>query len=216
MTRSSSVKTATRKDQSSSQNALEILKRDHQAVKKLFASYARLADGQDAEDSQKEELAGQICNALTVHAGLEEEIFYPALREALEDQAILDEAEVEHETAKVLIVQIRQMSASDDLFDAKVTVLGEYIDHHVAEEEGVMFEQAREADIDLEALGSAMEARRGALEEEVEAGADQDQDQGEDEDDDEDEDEEDDEDEEKEEEQDTGDENVADDRRRRA
>jgi hemerythrin superfamily protein len=90
---------------------------------------------------------------LTVHAEAEEEIFYPAAREAIEEQDLLDEAEVEHASAKDLIAQIEAMDSSDPLYDAKVTVLGEYIDHHVEEEEKEMFPKVKKAKLDLEALG---------------------------------------------------------------
>jgi hemerythrin-like domain-containing protein len=148
-------------------DALEILKADHQAVKKLFASYQKLVKDDDADDQEKQDLAHQICSALTVHARLEEEIFYPALRRSLEEQDLLDEAEVEHATAKDLIAQIRESSPGDELYDAKVVVLGEYIDHHVEEEEGEMFKKAKKADVDLAELGSELEARRPGVEAEV-------------------------------------------------
>jgi hemerythrin superfamily protein len=100
---------------------------------------------------------------LTVHAQLEEEIFYPAAREALEEQDLLDEAEVEHASAKELIAQLESTKPGAELYDAKVTVLGEYIDHHVKEEEKQMFPKVRKARLDLEELAAQMKARKEAL-----------------------------------------------------
>src|SRR6202042_2028514 len=102
------------------------------------------------------------CAALTVHTSLEEEIFYPAFLEATEDTDLHHEAIVEHAGAKTLIAQIQRMSASDDYFDAKVTVLSEMIKHHVKEEEqpGGMFAEAKKSDMDLQALGEQLLARK--------------------------------------------------------
>lgn len=105
----------------------------------------------------------QICEALTVHAQIEEEIFYPAAREAIDDDDLLDEAEVEHASAKQLIAEIQSMTVEDRLFDAKVTVLGEYINHHVEEEESEMFPEARSSDLDLKKLGAQLEERKAEL-----------------------------------------------------
>ena len=113
--------------------------------------------------SEREALATEICRWLTVHATIEEELFYPAAREAEVDADLLDEAEVEHASAKELIAQIEAMSPDDDLYDAKVTVLGEYIDHHVKEEEGELFPKCRKSDMDLEGLGEALAARKQEL-----------------------------------------------------
>jgi hemerythrin superfamily protein len=104
---------------------------------------------------------------LTVHATVEEEIFYPAAREALEEQDLLDEAEVEHATAKDLIAQIQTMDPSDELYDAKVTVLGEYVNHHVQEEEKQMFPKCKKAKMPLDELGEQLQARKQALMAEV-------------------------------------------------
>ncbi len=111
------------------------------------------------------QLAEQICQMLTVHATAEEEIFYPAVRAADVDEDLLDEAEVEHASAKDLIAQIQSMSPEDDLYDAKVTVLGEYINHHVEEEEGEMFPKARRAKVDLVGLGRAADGAQGGTDE---------------------------------------------------
>ena len=142
--------------------ATKLLMADHKEVHAMFQQYKKLADA-DAEASEREALATEICHALTVHATVEEELFYPAAREAEVDADLLDEAEVEHASAKELIAQIEGMSPEDDLYDAKVTVLGEYIDHHVKEEEGELFPKCRKSDMDLEGLGAAMTARKAEL-----------------------------------------------------
>jgi len=139
-------------------DAIKLLKDDHKEVKTFFKQYETLED-----DGEKRALADKICLALTVHAQIEEEIFYPAAREAIDDDDLLDEAEVEHASAKQLIAEIQAMDVGDRLFDAKVTVLGEYIDHHVQEEETEMFPESRESDLDLKALGAQLAERKAAL-----------------------------------------------------
>ena len=104
---------------------------------------------------------------LTAHATIEEEIFYPAARDAGVEGDLLDEAEVEHASAKDLIAQIRSMSPDDDLYDAKVKVLGEYVDHHVREEEDEMFPKCRKADMDLAELAQQLSERKAELMEEL-------------------------------------------------
>ncbi|MDL2355475.1 MAG: hemerythrin domain-containing protein, partial [Pseudomonadota bacterium] len=142
-------------------DAIAMLKADHQEVKAMFARYEELGERANAG---KKKLAEQICNALTLHATIEEEIFYPALRAASKAAAdLLDEAEVEHAGAKELIAQIQQMDPEDDLYDAKVKVLGEQIDHHVGEEEGEMFPLAKKTTLDMAALGSEMAMRKDEL-----------------------------------------------------
>jgi hemerythrin superfamily protein len=139
-------------------DAIKLLKDDHKEVKTWFDQYEDLED-----EAEKQALADKICLALTVHAQIEEEIYYPATREAIDDDDLLDEAEVEHASAKQLIAEIRAMKAGDRLFDAKVTVLGEYIDHHVEEEESEMFPESRDSDLDLKALGVQLAARKEEL-----------------------------------------------------
>lgn len=141
-------------------DAIKLLKDEHREVKKWFKAYEKLED-----DGEKQDLAQKICLALTVHARIEEEIFYPAARAAIEDDDLLDEAEVEHASAKDLIAQIRSMKPGDDLYDAKVTVLGEYVNHHVEEEESEMFPECRDADLDLDLkeLGARMAERKAEL-----------------------------------------------------
>lgn len=142
-------------------DAIALLKDDHKKVKRLFKDFDKLKD--KASDADKVALVSQICIELTVHAQIEEAIFYPAVRKAIDDEALLDEATVEHATAKDLIRQLQSMQASDELYDAKVTVLGEYIDHHVEEEQGEMFPKAKKAKLDMEALGKKMASRKKAL-----------------------------------------------------
>lgn len=139
-------------------DAIKLLKDDHREVKAYFKQYENLED-----DAEKQALADRICLALTVHAQIEEEIYYPATREAIDDDDLLDEAEVEHASAKQLIAEIQAMKAGDRLFDAKVTVLGEYIDHHVEEEESEMFPESRDSDLDLKALGAQLAERKAEL-----------------------------------------------------
>ena len=125
-------------------DACDLLDTDHRAVKRMFKEYDELTGSRARSAAQKKmELARQICHELTVHAQIEEEIFYPALREVLKDTDMLAEAEVEHQSAKDLIAQIEGMGEADEMFDAKVTVLGEYIDHHVKEERNEIFPKAR-------------------------------------------------------------------------
>jgi hemerythrin superfamily protein len=159
------------------QDALALLMADHKKVKALFKEFEKIKEDEDADD-QKAALAEQICNELTVHAQIEEEIFYPAARDAIEETDLLDEAEVEHASVKELISQLQEMTPEDALFDAKVTVLGEYVDHHVKEEEGEMFKKVRAADLDTEALGTELMDRKMELMDELgmddEAGADED------------------------------------------
>jgi hemerythrin superfamily protein len=149
----------------SEKDACDLLDADHKAVKKLFKAYEELMKSRGRTVAQKKmDLAHQICNELTVHAQIEEEIFYPALRAAIKDTDMLAEAEVEHASAKDLIAQIEGAGAVDEMFDAKVTVLGEYIDHHVKEERNEMFPKARAArKLDLIALRDQLQARKEEL-----------------------------------------------------
>ena len=132
-------------------DAIAILTADHKRVKKMFKTFEKMKEGGSAADKQA--LAQQICEELTLHTQLEEQIFYPATRESINDEDLLDEAEVEHASAKDLIAQIQAGDPSDPKWSAKVSVLGEYVDHHVEEEESQMFPKARKAKMDLESLG---------------------------------------------------------------
>jgi hemerythrin superfamily protein len=146
-------------------DACDLLDADHKAVKKLFKEYEELTGSRSKQAAtRKEEIATEICQQLTVHAQIEEEIFYPALRAVLSEGDLLDEAEVEHQTAKDLIAQIEGRTDSDEKFDAKVKVLGEYIDHHVKEERNEIFVKARAArKLDLVAIRDQLEARKAEL-----------------------------------------------------
>ena len=145
-----------------SSNAIALLKADHKKVKGLFEEYKKLCDSDGSYD-EKGEVAAQICKELTIHAQAEEDIFYPALRAAGVEEFVMDEADVEHAGAKDLIAQITAMQPDEPLYDAKVLVLGEYIDHHVKEEEGEMFPKAKAAGVDMDALGTEIDARKSEL-----------------------------------------------------
>jgi len=149
-------------DDSESTDAITLLEQDHEDVKDLFEQYDELAENEGSE-SDRQTLAQQICTMLTVHATIEEELFYPAAREALKEDDLIDEAVVEHASAKDLIAQLESMQAGDDLYDAKVKVLGELIDHHVEEEEDEMFPKVRNSGLDLQVLGVAMASRKEEL-----------------------------------------------------
>jgi hemerythrin superfamily protein len=158
---SASKKSASKKKSSSSRqpsDALALLRQDHTKVQGLFDQFEKTRS-----EDRKSALAQEICQELTVHAQIEEEIFYPAAREALREEDLIDEATVEHQSAKDLIAQIEGSSAGSELFDAKVKVLGEYIKHHVKEEQNEMFAQIRKTKLDLKALGEQMQARKMEL-----------------------------------------------------
>jgi hemerythrin superfamily protein len=146
-------------------DAIAMLMADHKKVKKLFSDFDKLKE--EGSDEDKSAIVEQICNELKIHTELEEEIFYPAVREAIDDSDLMDEALVEHAGAKDLIAQLEDARPDDDLYDAKVTVLGEQIDHHVKEEEGDMFPKAKKAKVDTGALGAAMTKRKMALKEKM-------------------------------------------------
>ena len=146
-------------------DACDLLDADHKAVKKLFKEYEALTGSRAKSAMQrKDEIATEICRQLTVHAQIEEEIFYPARRAAISETDLVEEAEVEHQTAKDLIAQIESRADTGEKFDAKVKVLGEYIDHHVKEERNEMFVKARAArKLDLVAMRDELEARKEEL-----------------------------------------------------
>jgi hemerythrin superfamily protein len=144
-------------------DAIDLLMEDHAKVRKLYKQYQKLMKD-EASDTEKQEVAEMICHELTVHATVEEELFYPPVRAALDEDDMLDEAEVEHDSAKALIAQIESMDPDDDLYDAKVVVLCEYIDHHVTEEEEEMFPKVRKkSGLDLDQMKIEMLARREEL-----------------------------------------------------
>jgi hemerythrin-like domain-containing protein len=140
--------------------ALEMLKEDHDKVKKAFKEFEKL----DREDSEtQQQLVQTVCEDLKLHTTLEEELFYPAAREALDDEDIMNEAQVEHETAKMLIEQLENMGADDPNYHATFTVLGEYVKHHVKEEEDEMFPEAKKTDLNFEELATRMRERKTEL-----------------------------------------------------
>jgi len=143
-------------------DAFELLMADHAEVKKSFKQYKKLLDN-DSDADERKELADEICQALTVHAQIEEELFYPALRNALDEADLVDEAAVEHATIKDLIKQIKSSAPDKPLFDAKITVLKEYVEHHVKEEEEQIFPKARKAKLDIAALGQELASRKSQL-----------------------------------------------------
>ena len=142
-------------------DAIKLLKADHKEVSGLLEKYE---NGRLSKD-RKVATAKQICMALSVHAQIEEEIFYPAAREAVRSgEDLLDEAEVEHGSIKELVSAIENASPDDDeLFDARVKVLGEYVKHHVKEEENELFPKIRKSDMDLEEVGAQLAARKEEL-----------------------------------------------------
>lgn len=144
-------------------DAIELLKNDHDEVDELFEAYDKAKE--DGEAREKTGIAGRICRALSVHAAIEEEIFYPAVRrERGETGDLVDEAAVEHQTLKDIIGRLEAAPASDPLYDAGVKVLKEYVKHHVKEEENELFPKVRKLGIDLTALGAKMKARKEELE----------------------------------------------------
>lgn len=150
----------------SATDALDLLKADHDKVRRLFEEFESLKSSDD-EDERKAELVDEICYELTVHAMIEEEIFYPAVRAAIDDDDLMDEADVDHAGARELISQLELLYPGDDHFDATVTVLGEEVAHHIDKEESDMFEAARGAGIDLDDLGELLAARKEELDEDL-------------------------------------------------
>jgi hemerythrin superfamily protein len=147
-------------------DAIALLKADHRQVESWFSQFTK-----SRSTRKKLQLATNICDALTVHTTIEEEIFYPAFIEATGDKDTHHEAVVEHAGAKKLIAEIEAMSPDDDYYDAKMTVLSEMIKHHVKEEEqpGGMFAEAKKSDMDLEVLGEQLLARKQELQATAEA-----------------------------------------------
>lgn len=147
-------------------DAIAMLMDDHRKVKSLFRRFEKLKD-QDISAAEKSAVVEQVCNELLIHATIEEEIFYPAVRDAIDDDDLMDEAEVEHASAHELIEQLKAMQPEDEQYDAKMIVLGEQIDHHIKEEEGNMFPQIKKSGLDTADLGAEMKERRQSLMEEM-------------------------------------------------
>jgi hemerythrin-like domain-containing protein len=135
-------------------DAIDLLLEDHKQVRQLIKQYEKTHGNASADE--KQELAAQICSEFLLHAEIEEQFFYPAAREALEEEDLINEAEVEHAGARDLVAQIQAMQPDDPLYDAKVKVLGEYIEHHVEEEEKELFPKVKKAKPDLASLGQEM------------------------------------------------------------
>ena len=147
-------------DRTQPKDGLQLLAQDHRQVEELFARYEKASGA-----SAKQKIVGQICTELKIHTMIEEEIYYPAIRGKVEDEA-LDEAWVEHDSAKTLVNELEAAEPDEQFYDAKVLVLKELIEHHVKEEEKQadnLFQQTRAADIDREALGERLAARKAEL-----------------------------------------------------
>ena len=147
-------------------DAVALLKADHRKVEELFEKF------ESARSASKQKLVEQICTELSVHTAIEEEIFYPACTGQIEDEDLIQEAYVEHDGAKVLIAELMASAPDDAFYDAKVKVLSEQIKHHVKEEEKRsegLFAEAKEAGLDMEALGERMMARKKELLAEIKA-----------------------------------------------
>lgn len=152
------AKTTTRPSRSAAKDAIALLKADHAAVSNLFADYEKSRSA-----SKKKALVAEICTALSVHAQIEEEIFYPDVEGVLRDKKLLPEATVEHAGVKDLIAQIEADVPGDAMFDAKVKVLSEYVKHHVKEEQNEMFPKVRASSLDLVELGARLAERKAEL-----------------------------------------------------
>lgn len=150
--------TTRKESKSEAQDATQLLKADHELVSDLFADY------QDSDSvAEKRQLAEQICDELTVHARIEEEIFYPAVKKALNDKELIPEAIVEHATLKTLISEVQGMEPDGEMFDAKIKVMQEYVKHHVKEEQNEIFPKAKSAGVDMMKLGARMAERKQEL-----------------------------------------------------
>ena len=139
-------------------DAIEMLRADHRKVSGLFAEFGKARSG-----ARKKSLVGTICAELSVHAQVEEEVFYPAVKAALKDKALIPEAVVEQATMKDLIGQVEGVEPDGEMYDAKVKVLGEYVKHHVKEEHTEMFPKAKQTRLDMAALGEQMAVRKREL-----------------------------------------------------
>jgi hemerythrin superfamily protein len=148
-----------KESQAAAPNAIDLLEQDHRQVEEWFDEY----DEVKGDDDRKSELAEKICTALKVHTQIEEEIFYPQARKATKDNDLLDEAVVEHAAAKNLIAEIEAMEVGDDLYDAKIRVLGEMIKQHVKEEEEELFPEVESAKMDIDAVGRELAERKEEL-----------------------------------------------------
>lgn len=148
----------TPKRPAAAKDAIALLRADHGMVSGLFADYEKTNSR-----NKKKALVAEICTELSVHAQIEEEIFYPAVKAALKDKLLVPEATVEHASIKDLIAQIEGVEPDGEVYDAKVKVLSEYVKHHVKEEQNEMFPKAKATSVDLVELGARMAARKADL-----------------------------------------------------
>lgn len=147
-----------------SQDAIKLLEADHREAEELFEKYEKIKDKASAQE--KMEIAKKVCGALLIHMELEEKIFYPQVRQKIDDDDLMNESVVEHAGAKDLIKQIGLLNADDPMFDAKLKVLGEQIKHHVEEEESEMFPKVKKAQIDLAVVGAELKKGKEQMREE--------------------------------------------------
>ena len=150
-----------RKQQDNGQDAIQLLRQDHDEVRKMFEEF------ESADEDRKFELAAEICQALTVHSTIEEEIFYPQVREAIDAEDMMTEAEIEHTSVKQLIERVQAGEVDEVQLTAMIKVMGEYVNHHVNEEQRKMFPRVRRAELDLEALGRELLERKTELQAEL-------------------------------------------------
>jgi hypothetical protein len=140
-------------------NAFDLLEQDHREVEEWLDEFDEMREG----DKRKGELAEKICLALKVHAQIEEEIFYPQARDATKDDDLIDEAIVEHATVKNLVAEIEKMKVGDELYDAKMRVLGEMVKRHIREEEEELFPELQSTTMNLDAIGKDLSERKEQL-----------------------------------------------------
>jgi hemerythrin superfamily protein len=152
------TKSTSTKAKPAPREAIAILRADHKLVSELFAEVDKTR-----KQDKKMRLVEQICQELTIHAQVEEEIFYPAVKEALDDDELVPEAQVEHASLKALIAELEGAEGDDEMYDARVKVLSEYVKHHVKEEQNEMFPKVRKTDLDLVELGAQITQRKEEL-----------------------------------------------------
>ena len=165
--KSSSRSTQRSGARTSSEDALHLLAEDHKKVIEMFEDFEEMKEENSEDEEALQLLVEPACAELTIHAQVEEEVFYPAAREAIDDMDLLDEAEVEHASARQLISELAAMQPGDDLYAAKFTVLGEYVKHHIQEEEKELFPKLKKAHIDLVELGEEIRERKLELQDEL-------------------------------------------------
>jgi hemerythrin superfamily protein len=156
--RSRSTSTASKSRAPREQDAVQMLRADHKKVSGLFEEYENARSV-----NRKKQIVATICQELTVHTAIEEEIFYPAVKAALKDKELVPEARVEHASVKDLIAQVQDQEPDGEDFDAKIKVMGEFVKHHVKEEQNEMFPKAKKTKLDLVELGRQMAARKQEL-----------------------------------------------------